>query len=115
MKLIKIIKIEHSKDYIIEITFDDNCVKKFDFTQLVNFQGITEVLKNIEYFKTVKILNDGRSFGWDNNYDCCADWARYYAKDINDEWKDFDDSTELKQRIKIAQQKMKNQLELETF
>lgn len=114
MKLINIIKIIHLKDYILEVTFDDNCVKQFDFKHLINFKGITEILKDIEYFKTVKILNDCRSFGWDNNYDCCADWARYYAKDLNDEWKDFDESIDLKQRIKIAQQKMKNHLELET-
>jgi len=113
MKLIKIIKISHIKNYVLELTFDDNCVKQFDFKQLINFEGISEGLTNIEYFKTVEILNDGRAFGWDNNYDCCADWARYYAKDLNDEWKEFDDSIELKQRIIISQQKMEKRSILE--
>jgi len=56
-------------------------------------------------------LDEGRAFGWDNGYDCCADWARYYAKDKNDEWKDIDENVDLKQRMKIAKQKF----ELETI
>jgi hypothetical protein len=111
MKLINIIKIIHLKDYILEITFDDYCSKQFDFEQLIDFKGISKSLQNIEYFKTVKILDEGRAFGWDNGYDCCADWARYYAKDKNDEWKDIDENVDLKQRMKIAKQKF----ELETI
>jgi hypothetical protein len=53
------------------------------------------------------ILQDGRAFGWANNYDCCADWARYYAKDTENEWDGFEDSIPLKQRILIAEQKLK--------
>jgi len=106
MKLIKITNIRHVKDYILDVAFDDSCVKQFDFQQLVKFEGIAEPLKNVEYFKTVKILNDGRSFGWENNYDCCADWARYFATDLNNEWNEFDESVPLKQRMKIAEKKM---------
>lgn len=105
MNPIKIIQIRHIKDYILELSFDDNCVKQYNFLQLIDFKGISEPLKNIEYFKNVKIINNGRAFSWDNDYDCCADWARYYAKDLQDEWKDFDDDINLKQRIKITQQK----------
>ncbi len=107
MKPIKIIKISHIKDYVLELSYDDNCTKQYDFSQLITFKGIAEPLKNVDYFKTVKIISDGRAFGWDNDYDCCSDWARYYAKDLQDEWKDFDDSINLKQRIKISQQKLK--------
>lgn len=111
MKLIKIIKITHIKNYILEISFDDNCVKQFDFEKLIVFKGIAEQLKEIDYFKTVEIINDGRSFGWDNGYDCCADWVRYYANDINDEWKKVDENINLPQRIKIAQRNLEKHLE----
>jgi hypothetical protein len=106
MKQILILKIRHVKDYILELTFDDNCIKQYDFSQIIDFKGISEPLKDIEYFKKVKIICEGRAFGWDNNYDCCADWARYYAPDLQNEWKDFDDDIGLKQRIKIAHQKI---------
>ena len=97
--MIKILKVSYIKDYILEISFDDFCVKQFDFNELINFKGLSQDLKNTEYFKTVKIYNSGRTLGWDNNYDCCADWLRYFAKDLNNEWKDIDDSINLRQRI----------------
>ncbi len=107
MNHLKITQIHHLKDHILEISFDDNCIKQYDFSQLIEFKGIAELLQNIDYFKTVKIIDDGRAFGWDNGYDCCADWARYYAKDTENEWKDFDDSIDLKQRMKLSQQRLK--------
>jgi len=106
MKAISILQIRHVKDYILELSFDDNCTKQYDFLQLINFKGVAEPLKNVDYFKTVQIICNGRAFGWDNNYDCCADWARYFAKDLHDEWKNFDESVDLKQRIKFVQQEM---------
>ena len=114
MKQIQILKIRYVKDYILELSFDDNSIKQYDFSQLITFKGVSEPLKNIDYFKTVKILNDGRTFGWDNNYDCCADWARYYANDLLNEWENFDDSFGLKQRKKLSQQKMQHNTYLTT-
>ena len=108
MKQILIVNISHIKDYILEISFDDDCVKQFDFTQLITFKGISEPLLNIDYFKTAEIINGGRSFGWDNGYDCCADWIRYFANDLQNEWIDIDDSVDLKQRIKMAKRNMKD-------
>ena len=106
MKLITIIKISHIKDYILELQFSDGCIKQFDFSQLITFKGIAEQLINIDYFKNVDIINNGRAFSWENGYDCCADWARYFAMDVTNEWKDYDDNTNLKQRMKITQNKM---------
>ena len=112
MKQILIVNIRHIKDYILELSFDDDCVKQFDFRQLITFKGISEPLKNINYFKTAGIINGGRSFGWDNGYDCCADWIRYFANDLQNEWKDIDDSFGLKQRIKLAKQNVKDSLKM---
>lgn len=109
MKMITIAKVKHVEGYILEISFDDDCVKQFDFSKLISFTGMAEPLKNPEYFKTAEIISDGRAFGWENGYDCCADWARYFAKDLADEWNGFDDTIDLKQRIKITQQKVKHE------
>jgi len=107
MKQVTITQIKYIKDYILEIKFSDNCIKQFNFDKLIQFVGIAQQLKNIDLFKQVQIIQNGRAFGWSNNYDCCADWVRYYAKDLQDEWKDFDDNTTLNQRIKISQIKLK--------
>jgi hypothetical protein len=73
--MIKIVKIEHIKDYILRIKFDEGTEKTLDFCSLTTFDGVAEPLKDTSYFKNVAILRNGRSFGWDNGYDCCADWA----------------------------------------
>ena len=41
----------------------------------IYFTALAEPLKDSQYFGNVAILRNGRSFGWDNGYDCCADWA----------------------------------------
>ena len=115
MKQILIVNICHIKDYILELSFDDDCVKQYDFEQLISFKGISEPLLNLDYFKTAEIINGGRSFGWDNGYDCCADWIRYFANDLQNEWKDIDDSVGLKQRIKLAKQNLKHKLKMEVY
>ncbi|MEI7505073.1 MAG: DUF2442 domain-containing protein [Paludibacter sp.] len=104
--MIKLLKIQYIKDYVLELLFDDGCIKQFDFSELIIFKGAAEPLKDIDFFKKVKIISDGRAFGWDNNYDCCVDWARYFAKDTQAEWEDFNDSTDLKHRMKIAKRTM---------
>ena len=74
--MIRISNIVYQDDYVLKISFDDGYVKELDFENILDFQGLAAILKNKDYFKNVKILRNGRSFGWDNDYDCCADWAR---------------------------------------
>ncbi len=76
--MIKITDILHIENYLLKITFDDNTTKILDFEKILEFKGMALPLKNIDYFKSYKILRNGRSFGWDNDYDCCADWAYRY-------------------------------------
>jgi len=76
VKINKIENITYLNNYTIKVLFDDGFCKELDFLKLIEFKGIAEQLRDIEYFKQVKILRNGRSFGWDNTYDCCADWAR---------------------------------------
>jgi hypothetical protein len=76
--MIKITNISHIENHLLKIQFDDNSSKILDFEKILEFKGMALPLKNIDYFKSFKILRDGRSFGWDNDYDCCADWAYRY-------------------------------------
>ena len=104
--LIRISDVKHLQNSILEIAFDDGCIKQFDFAELFDFKGIQGVFKNMGYFTRVKISDDRRRIYWDNEYDCCADWLRYFAKDIVHEWDGVDETVDLKQRMKIAKQKM---------
>lgn len=72
----KIKNIRYINNYMLEVDFDDGFSKNLDFEKLIDFKGISSQLKDLNYFKDVKIFRNGRSFGWDNDYDCCADWAR---------------------------------------
>ncbi|MBX3042816.1 MAG: DUF2442 domain-containing protein [Candidatus Kapabacteria bacterium] len=76
--MIKITNISHIENYLLKVSFDDNTSKILDFEKILEFKGMAQPLKNIDYFKSVKLLRNGRSFGWDNDYDCCADWAYRY-------------------------------------
>jgi hypothetical protein len=101
MKAIKITEIKVLSGYILELTFSDNCTKRYDFEQLIEFKGIASALKDKNYFKKVEIINNGRAFAWQNGYDCCADWARYYAADLEGTYKKFPSSATLSQRKEL--------------
>jgi len=79
MRTIKLTNIEYISEHKLKLTFDDEAVKYLDFDKLIEYNGVAAPLKEQEYFKQVKIINSGRSFGWDNDYDCCTDWVRYYV------------------------------------
>jgi hypothetical protein len=102
MEAIKITNVKVISDYIIELTFSDNCIKRYDFEQLIEFKGVASALKDKEYFKKVEIIHNGRAIAWQNGYDCCADWARYYAADLEDTHKKFPQTATLSQRKKLA-------------
>ena len=103
-KLIKIADVKYLGDYILSITFDDGCVKSFDFAEVSGFNGIAEALRDVDYFMQARIAPDQRRLSWNNGYDCCADWLRYFAKDVHDEWASVDETVGLLPRMKIAQQ-----------
>lgn len=102
MKL-RIDKLTYLDSYKIEVTFNDNCLKQFDFSKLLKFENEMEKeLFDISLFKNVKIVAEGGGIGWTNNYDCCADWLRYYAVDESGEWANVDDIVSLQDRMRIT-------------
>ena len=74
--MIRITAIKYLEDYKIKVFFDDGISKVLDFEKLIEFKGVALPLKDKNYFKSVKIIRNGRGFAWENEYDCCADWAR---------------------------------------
>lgn len=108
MKL-RIESVHYLDNYRIEVKFNDNCLKQFDFSKLLKFDNEMEKeLLEISIFKNVKILAEGGGIGWPNGYDCCADWLRYYAIDETGEWTNFDDNVTLQDRIRITMKEKVN-------
>jgi hypothetical protein len=103
---IKITSVRYIRNHILEIDFNDYTTKRFDFSKLVNFKSeLGKPLKKIEFFKKVKVISHGRGIMWQNGYDCCADWLRYYAMDESKEWENFSDKISLEERIKFSRKK----------
>lgn len=64
----------------IHIRFDDGNEKSIDFQPFIRKDNaLTAPLTDFDYFKTVKIYENGRGIYWDNDYDFCPDFLRYYA------------------------------------
>lgn len=64
----RVIKVKYLFDYKLEIFFDNSQKKIIDLKNELN-GPIFEPLKNIDYFKTVKIDPDFDTICWDNGAD----------------------------------------------
>jgi len=103
---IKIASVKHIKDHILEISFNDYTTRRFNFSKIIDYKSdLGAPLKNVGFFKKVKIVAHGGGIGWQNDYDCCADWLRYYALDESREWEKFNNKISLEARIKFLQKK----------
>jgi len=68
-----VINVKYLKDYLLELTFNDNKIKVIDLNKYIGGDGVFKPLKNKEYFKNVKIDSAGNSICWDNGADFCPD------------------------------------------
>jgi len=75
---ITITSVENKSNYILRLTFSDDCVKEIDMSDLKYLSGDFSVLNNEEDFRKIKIVDDGRALQWECGYDNCADELRYF-------------------------------------
>ena len=64
------IKVIPNDDYTLTITFDNGEIRIFDIKPYLD-KGIFTELKNMEYFKKVKV--DDMTISWNNKQDICPD------------------------------------------
>jgi len=67
----KVIKVKVLQDYKLELTFDNNVVKRKDMKPHLN-SGVFKKLKNQEVFNSVKISYG--TISWNGDIDMCADY-----------------------------------------
>jgi hypothetical protein len=104
--MISITKIQYLGEHKLALTFSDGVTKSYNFDKLISYENWAKPLEEKHFFEQVKIYEDGRGIFWPNEYDCCPDWLRYYALDEKEEWIGYDDSFELKDRIKLIENKL---------
>ncbi len=75
--------VKHVSEYKLLLTFEDGVTKLVDMKQ--HLQGeIFELLKDVDYFKTVRINPDIDTIVWKNNADFSPDFLYEIGIDVKD-------------------------------
>ena len=77
--MIKITHIEPHKDFSISLTFSDGIEKDIDFKQFIGTDKLSAPLGDYEYFRKVKLYENGRGIFWPNDFDFCPDYLHDYV------------------------------------
>ncbi len=84
MEIIKILKIEVLDNKLIHFYFNDNSEKIIDLKNFIKKGTINEILNNEDYFRKVKIYDNGRGIYWPDGYDLCPDTLRYFTEPVKE-------------------------------
>lgn len=70
--LTKVTSVKYLKEYQLELTFEDGIQKIVDLEKEIILlkDPLTEPLKDIEYFKQVKLNRELGTIEWNNGYSC---------------------------------------------
>jgi len=80
--MVKIIKIYILKKHHLHLVFDDGVEKIIDFAPFIGKDPLTKPLADSNFFKQVKIYDNGRGLYWPNGYDVCPDNLRYHINAV---------------------------------
>lgn len=80
-KIVKILKAEYLKDYLIKFTFTDGKVNVFDYTTTV-MRNHEETIpyRDIKKFKKFHIIEGGYEIAWGKNWDMILPFETIYNK-----------------------------------
>jgi len=79
--MIKVTSATILSDYVIIFTFSDGIQKTIDLTPFIASSEFTKPLLDSEYFRTMKVYENGRGVYWPNGYDFCPDNLRYHVEE----------------------------------
>ncbi len=68
-----IIEVQTQENYQLYLKFEDGKEGIIDLSQLIDFTGIFEPLKDLDYFKTVKLNPEWGTIYWENGADLDPD------------------------------------------
>jgi hypothetical protein len=65
--------VEYLNGYRLLLTFEDGDQREVDVASVVPFHGVFEPLKDIGYFRQVRVEPDIGTIAWPNGADLCPD------------------------------------------
>jgi hypothetical protein len=65
--------VNYISEYKLLLIFDDESIRLVDLESYLDGK-IFEPLKNVEYFKTVRVNHDLDTISWENGADMCPDF-----------------------------------------
>jgi hypothetical protein len=80
--MVKITQIQVLEPYRLHLVFDDGVEKIIDGTQFIGDDPFTQPLSDPDYFRQVRIYENGRGIYWPNEYDICPDHLRYHIQAV---------------------------------
>jgi len=82
--MVKIKNIQILDNYLIHFVFDDGAEKTINFKPFIKDDPLTSKLSDYDFFKQVKVYENGRGIYWPNEYDFCPDTLRYYIEPVKE-------------------------------
>ena len=76
--MVKINQLTVLNNYNIQFVFSDHTQKIIDFKPFIGNDKLTRKLSSLDYFRSVKVYENGRGIYWPNQYDFCPDFLRMY-------------------------------------
>ncbi len=74
--LVNIVRVKYLDGYKLELEFENGVVKVVNFEEdLKKYSGpVVTPLKDIEYFKRVRLNKEIGTIEWDSGFDCCSSY-----------------------------------------
>ncbi len=76
--MVRITDLRILEDFRLKLSFSDNTSQVIDFKPFIGNDELTGKLADKDFFKRVKIYENGRGIYWPNEYDFCPDFLRYH-------------------------------------
>lgn len=68
-----ITSVQHLEDWRLLLTFDNAEQREIDISELITFDGVFEPLKDLQFFRGVRVEPDVGTIVWPNGADLCPD------------------------------------------
>ncbi len=68
-----IVDVEHLGEYRLLLTFENDERREVDIAKVVSLDGVFEPLKDLDYFRQVRVAADVGTIVWPNGADLCPD------------------------------------------
>jgi Protein of unknown function (DUF2442) len=65
----QLIEAEPAEDYVVHVRFDDGLSADIDLSYLMDFGGVFEPLRDLEYFRRLRADSDAGTIVWPNHAD----------------------------------------------